>query len=259
MKATSRDGTTLAYNKAGQGPAVILVDGAICSRSLGPMADLVPFLAEQFTVFHYDRRGRGDSSDAPTYAPSREVEDLNAMIEAAGGSAMVVGMSSGAALAGLTAAEGSKITKLVMCEPPYQIEASAKADQVRKVQVLNDLIKQDKRNEAVAYFQVDIVGIPRFVPWILRLTPMWPKLKAVAPTLRYDMEILGDGGVPSSLSRIRIPTAVLGGGKSAPILRNAVDAAAAAIPGAQKIILPDQSHNFVAKKVAPKLIEFLKS
>lgn len=259
MKTTSRDGTTLSYRKSGQGPALILIDGALCSTALGPMTDLLPLMAEHFTVYHYDRRGRGESTDASGYSATREVEDLSAMIEVAGGSAMVVGMSSGAALAAMAAAEGSKISKLVLCEPPFITDSNAKAEHQRKVKVLNDLLKQDKRNEAVAYFQVDIVGIPRFVPWILRLTPMWPKLKAVAPTLRYDMEVLGDGGIPSGLSKIKVPTAVVGGGKSAPFLQNAVNATAAAIPGAQKIVLPDQSHNFVAKKVAPELIKFLRA
>src|SRR5687768_11945325 len=118
----SKDGTKITYERVGSGPALILVDGALCSRSFGPMPKLAPFLAPHFTVYWYDRRGRGDSGDTLPYAKQREVEDLQALIEAAGGSAHVVGLSSGAALALEAAASGAGITKVAAYEPPYMVD-----------------------------------------------------------------------------------------------------------------------------------------
>jgi len=124
-KVISKDGTTIAFERSGAGPAVILVDGALCSRAFGPMPKLAPLLARQFTVFMYDRRGRGDSGDTRPYAKEREVEDIEALIQAAGGSAFVLGLSSGAALALEAAARGLGIKKLVVYEPPFMIDDAA--------------------------------------------------------------------------------------------------------------------------------------
>src|SRR2546430_14869956 len=117
----SRDGTTIAYDQLGEGPPVILVDGAFCSRSFGPMPKLAPLLARSFTVFMYDRRGRGDSGDTAPYAVEREIDDLDALIREAGGSAFVYAMSSGAALALEAAASRLNITKLALYEPPFMV------------------------------------------------------------------------------------------------------------------------------------------
>ena len=115
----SKDGTTIAYERSGKGPALILVDGALCSRAFGPSPKLAPLLARHFTVFAYDRRGRGQSGDTPPYSPSREVEDIAALLAAAGGSASLLGLSSGGALALEAAASGLPVTRVVAYEPPY--------------------------------------------------------------------------------------------------------------------------------------------
>src|SRR5437879_4691813 len=116
---TSRDGTRIAYDKRGSGPALILVDGAFCYRAFGPMPKLAELLSDRFTVYNYDRRGRGDSSDTKPYAVAREVEDLAALFEAAGGSAFLYGISSGAALALRAAGNGLAVRKLAVYEPPF--------------------------------------------------------------------------------------------------------------------------------------------
>jgi pimeloyl-ACP methyl ester carboxylesterase len=121
----SKDGTPIAYERIGSGPALILVDGALCSRAFGPMPKLAPLLAQHFTVFFYDRRGRGDSGDTKPYARAREVEDVEALIMEAGGSAFVVGLSSGAALALEAAASKLNITKLAVYEPPFMVDPAA--------------------------------------------------------------------------------------------------------------------------------------
>src|SRR5215471_12314510 len=120
---TSKDGTSIAYERSGGGPAVILVDGALCSRGFGPSPKLAPLLARHFTLYAYDRRGRGQSGDTPPYSPTRELEDLAALIDAAGGSATLVGLSSGAALALQAAASNPRVTGVVAYEPPYVDDA----------------------------------------------------------------------------------------------------------------------------------------
>src|SRR5262249_29137018 len=120
-KAISKDGTTIAFDQLGKGPAIILVDGALCSRSFGPMPKLAPLLAQRFTVFTYDRRGRGDSGDTASYRVEREIEDIDALIAEAGGSAYVFGISSGAALVLRAAASGLAIEKLALYEPPFMV------------------------------------------------------------------------------------------------------------------------------------------
>src|SRR5215216_1351199 len=116
-KVTSKDGTQIAYDKRGEGPAVILVDGALCHRAFGPMPRLSELLSSQFTVINYDRRGRGDSSDTQPYALEREIEDIDALIDAVGGSASLYGISSGGALAMEAAIKlKEKVRKLAIYE-----------------------------------------------------------------------------------------------------------------------------------------------
>ncbi|HYX32788.1 MAG TPA: alpha/beta hydrolase [Oligoflexus sp.] len=256
-KSRSRDGTLIAYELSGSGPTVILVDGALCSRRLGPMSALVPLLARTFTVFTYDRRGRNESGDTKPYSPQGEVEDLEAIIMAAGGAAMVFGMSSGAALAISAVNAGLNISKLALYEPPFFVDRSAKNLTPEHLKTIKRLIEADQRSEAVRYFQVEAVGIPSLVSWILRLTPMWKKLKAVAPTLIYDLTLLDDGLVPvDAISRITIPTAVFYGEKSPRFLIDSVHAVAQALSNGKEIPLAGQNHNFSAKAVAPPLEAF---
>src|SRR5215510_1242343 len=118
-RVVSNDGTLIAYDRIGAGPPVILVDGALCSRALGPMPGIARLLAERFSVFTYDRRGRGDSGDTAPYAVERELDDLDALIREAGGAAHVFGISSGAVLALTAAARGLRITRLAVYEAPF--------------------------------------------------------------------------------------------------------------------------------------------
>src|SRR5947199_6861992 len=119
----SKDGTALAFDQSGQGPALILVAGATATRLAE--AALSAHLAPHFTVFAYDRRGRGDSGDTAPYAVEREVEDLEALIREAGGSAFVFAISSGAALALEAAASRLNVKKLALYEPPFMVGNAA--------------------------------------------------------------------------------------------------------------------------------------
>src|SRR5438552_8290357 len=169
-KATSKDGTQIAYDRQGKGPAVILVDGALCYRSFGPMPGLAQLLAPHFTVYNYDRRGRGESGDTKPYAVEREVEDLEAVIDAAGGSARVCGVSSGAALALETANGSGRIEKLALYEPPFIVDDSRKPVPPDIVEQFDRLIDADRRGDAVKLF-MKTVGAPVIFIALMRLMP----------------------------------------------------------------------------------------
>src|SRR5690242_11087664 len=194
-KITSRDGTEIAFDRTGSGPPLILVDGALCSRAFGPMPKLAPMLASRFSVYLYDRRGRGASTDTKPYAREREVEDLEALIGEAGGSASLLGLSSGGALALEAAASGLAIEKVAAYEPPYMVtpvDRARHAGANHQAQ-LERLIAAGRRGDAVKYFMRDMVGVPAIFVLLMRFMPgVWPKLANVASTLPYDAAIMGD-------------------------------------------------------------------
>lgn len=256
---TSKDGTSIAFDKSGNGPALILVDGALCHRTFGPMGALAPLLASHFTVFKYDRRGRGESGDTLPYAVEREVEDIGALIQEAGGAAFVYGTSSGAALALEAAIRGIPINKLAMYEPPYNSDETARRNMVAYTTDLAQLLADGKRGDAAARF-MSYVGTPPEAIAGMRHAPMWPGFEAVAPTLAYDGAILGDGRVPvERAASVTIPTLVMAGGATFPFMHETAKALQAAIPNAQYRVLEGQTHDLAADAAAPALIEFFLS
>lgn len=250
----SADGTAITYEKVGSGPAVVLVDGALCSRNFGPARALAQELSEHFTVYAYDRRGRGGSGDTPPYAAAREVEDLVAVLDAAGGEACVMGQSSGAALALEAAASGVPMRKLAVYEAPY-IEGRKGVDDLG---TLERMIADGRRGAAVSYFMVKMVGAPAFAPIMMRLMPKtWRSLKSVAHTLPYDTAVMDGFTVPTErLNTITVPTLVMGGGKGAANMKAAVQRVADAVPGSRHRILDGQTHQVSEKALAPVLTEF---
>ena len=255
----SRDGTRIAYDKWGQGPAVIVVGGALSDRR--GAAELAQLLAGRLTVYSYDRRGRGDSSDTPPYAVAREVEDIEALIDNAGGSAYVYGKSSGAALAlQAAAALGRKVTRLALYEAPYN-EAPGAAGEWRTFTAKTDgLLADGRRAEAITAFMT-FVGAPADVVAKMKASPAWPGMLAMAPTLAYDNAMLGaDRAVPVDLAaKVKVPTLVLDGGASAgpmPFMRPTADKLAQAIPGAQRRTVEGQAHDISPKALAPLLLTF---
>jgi pimeloyl-ACP methyl ester carboxylesterase len=256
----SADGTVIAYSKVGHGPALVLADGAFCFRENGPSAGLAAALAEEFTVFYYDRRGRGESGDTKPYAVAREVEDLKAVMQLAGESACVFGMSSGAALALHGASAGLPIRKLVLYEPPYvaPTPGGPTLDDMRER--LQALASANDRAGAVRYFLTEAMGAPRaFVFLMPLLMPgAWKKNMSVALTLPNDLTILSDRSLLDDRAKaLRIPTLVVGGAKSPLPLRDAVDRVAKAIPNAKAVLLPDQTHNLSVEALAPVMRAFL--
>ena len=254
----SKDGTPIAYARSGSGPALILVDGALCSRAFGPSPKLAPLLAQHFTVFAYDRRGRGQSGDTQTYSPAREIEDIAALIQEAGGSASLVGLSSGGALALQAAAAGLAIDRVVAYEPPYVDDAGQRGGATHEAQ-LKRLVASGNRGGAVKYFMKDMVGVPAPFVVLMRLMPwIWRKLEAVAHTLPYDAALMTDFRIPRArLASIGVPALVMNGSKTDERLKEAARAIAAIIPGARHNVLAGQTHNVQPDVLTPAVVEFL--
>jgi pimeloyl-ACP methyl ester carboxylesterase len=256
-QVSSRDGTAIAYERSGQGPALILVDGALCSRAFGPMPKLAPLLARHFTVYMYDRRGRGESGDTQPYSREREVEDIAALIQEAGGSAFLMGLSSGAALALEAAAGGLSIRKVVAYEPPY-VDDGGPHGGAQHERELKRLIAAGNRGGAVKYFMRSMVGVPAPFVLMMQLVPgIWRKMKAVAHTLPYDAAVMSEFKVPTArLASIRVPTLAMNGSKTDARLVKAARAVAEAVPGAQHRTLAGQTHNVKPAVLAPVVVEF---
>ncbi len=261
---TSKDGATIAFDQSGQGPALILVGGAFEQRAMdSETANLAafPLLAQHFTVFHYDRRGRGDSTDTQPYAVEREIEDIEALINEAGESAFLSGISSGAALAFEAAlALGSKVKKLAMYEPPYNDDATARQAWKEYRKQLKDVLAEGRRGDAVGLFMM-LLGMPADQLEGMRQYPLWPMWEAIAPTLAYDAAALGeDGSVPTQkAARLAVPTLVMDGGATEwPFMHDTAVALAKAIPNAQHRTLEGQTHEVAAEALAPVLVEFFK-
>lgn len=255
-KVQSKDGTMIAYDKRGSGPAVILVDGAMCYRAFGPMGQLSELLSPNFTVYSYDRRGRGDSSNTLPYALSREIEDIDALVDAAGGSAYIFGISSGAALAMEAAIKlGGKIKKLAMYEPAYNANAGFAWKVYRKT--LKDLLAAGNKGDAVELF-MKYVSTPADAIVGMRQSPMWPMFEAVAPTLDYDATVLGeDDQSPPVKKAAQVATQTLVmSGTVIPFMGETATALAKAIPHAQQRTLEGQPHDVDLKVLAPVLTEF---
>jgi len=248
---TSRDGTRIAIDRIGQGPALVLVLGAFNDRHTG--ANLAELLSDDFTVVSYDRRGRGDSGDSAAYAIDREIEDLQTVIEHAGGRAQVFGFSSGAVLALHAAIAGLAITKLALYEPPPTGDAACAA-----VNALAELIAHDNRAEAVEYFQQDVVGIPAEVVAQMRHAPFRPALEAIAHTLVYDMRITCR---TPGVHDLTTPTLIISGQDSlgSDTLQKAAHELAERLPNAEHKTLNGLNHDLVADKLGPELRAFLDS
>lgn len=261
-KVISRDGTAIAFDQSGQGPALILVAGATATRLVA--APLAASLSPHFTVFAYDRRGRGESGDTLPYTVEREVEDIEALINEAGESAFVFGHSSGAVLA-LEAARlhPIRITKLALYEPPFIIDDSRPPVPKDYVAQLTELIALGRRGDAVEYFMTRAVNIPVEGVANMRNSPMWGGLEAVAHTLVYDGTIMGDtmSGNPLSIRKwvgVTTPTLVMDGGESPAFMHHGAQELSDILPNAQHRRLPGQDHGPADEILVPALVEFFK-
>jgi pimeloyl-ACP methyl ester carboxylesterase len=260
MEATrSADGTTIAFDRTGTGPSLVLVGGALSDR--GAAADLASHLDAGLTVIAYDRRGRGASTDTPPYAVEREIDDIDALIRAAGGSAFVFGHSSGAALA-LRAAEAAlPIERLAVYEPPFIVDDTREPLPNDYVAHLEELAAAGRRADAVEYFMVVGVQVPAEMVTQMRGSPMWPAMESMAHTIAYDGRVMSDtmGGSPAPLRRwatLATPILVLDGGASPDWMRNSARTLAETLPNAEYRTLPGHGHGPSSSALAPELIEF---
>lgn len=261
-RVTSKDGTSIAYERSGSGPAVILVGGAFVDRSEN--APLAAELAGQFTVLNYDRRGRGDSGDTLPYALQREFEDLDALIAEAGGRAHLYGISSGGALVLEAAAAGVAADKLAVYEVPYNMADDGQQRQREYVETLEGLLAEGRRGDAAELF-MRVAGASDEMIAGARSSPAWPGLEAIAHTLAYDAACMGTGQPPTArLAAITPPTLVATGGASpdsfvgggGDFFTRAADAIAASIPLAQRRTVEGQTHMVDPKALAPVLERF---
>lgn len=253
-KVISHDGTTIAYDKKGQGPLLILVLGALNKRGSGKK--LAELLADHFTVISYDRRGRGDSADTLPYSTDREVEDIDALITALGGSAYLYGHSSGAILALMAAQQlGAKVVRLGLYELPYNAESSARNAAEAYRQQLQQLLSEDNRGDAVALF-VKSVGVTDKQIDAMKRLPMWNGLTAMAPTLAYDTIELMVEYPHLDTSTINVDTLVMYGGASPEFMKETAESLADSMPHATLTAVEGQAHDVKAAVLAPLLREF---
>lgn len=259
-KVTSADGTAIAFDELGDGPPVILVGGATCDRAMTrPLAEQ---LAGRFTVLNFDRRGRGDSGDTAPYAIERELEDLGALIAAAGGTASVYGHSSGAGLALHAAAQGLPIEKVVLHDPPYNPEDQEQKRVAREyAERLRAAVAEDRRGDALELFFA-LVGMPQEMIDGLRQSPRWAELEALAHTLAYDSEVMGDrstgGAVPRDLlPRVTSEALVLVGEQSPRFMIDIGRQIADGMPHGRLRVLAGEEHVVAPEVLAPALANFL--
>ncbi len=250
----SADGTTIAYEVQGEGPALIVIGGAFNHRHSPDV--LCAALGADFRVYAHDRRGRGASDDTEPYAVERELEDLAALIAAAGGTALVYGHSSGAILGLDAAAAGLPVTKLIAYEPPYTFDASAPRPNGDTVQKVRAALAVDDRETAAELFMAE-TGMDAATIDRVKLAPFWPAMVAIARTTEYDLTIVGDGRVPDErLEAISVPTLVIDGELSPPWAARAADAVSSAIRGSERLTMAGQHHGVDQAVLAPVLSEF---
>lgn len=247
----SADGTALAYERSGAGPALILVDAASGYREFGPMRPLAELLAADFTVYTYDRRGRGESSDTPPYAIEREVEDLAALISEAGGSACLYGMSSGGLLALQAAAAGLDLPRLALFEPPLSTDPDASRAFTAEMAAL---VEAGRNRGAVEHFQRSI-GVPEEM--LANMEAIMPVLEAIAPTLVYDCRISAETSL-ELIGHVEQPTLVIDSHGSSDDLNEWTALVVEALPHGTHRSLAGEWHGVADDVLAPVLAEFLR-
>jgi pimeloyl-ACP methyl ester carboxylesterase len=263
---TSKDGTRIAYDRYGEGPTVILIAGALGYRKFNKMEELAGLLSEHCTVINYDRRGRGDSTEATPFSHSsaleHEIEDIAALVEVEGGSASLWGWSSGGALALRAAAAGIAVERISVYEVPFMVDPDHNRPTPDYGERLDELVAAEDRSGAAKHFMRDAMGIPAPFVAVMPLMPMWKGLKATALTLPYDWAALGKHTMygapldPAEWAAVKVPTQVVYGSKTADVLEQGSRALAEALPNAELRELPGVSHNLKMPVLAPVLAGF---
>lgn len=253
-KTLSRDGTPVAHERFGQGPAVVLVSGAMSTSAT--VVPLAAALSDRFGVIVYDRRGRGESGDTAPYAVAREVEDLAALIDVAGGEASLYGISSGGALVLEAVASGLPVARAAVYEVPFAMSEDAGKERAEYTAHLTEALRGGRRGDAVELF-LRLTGLAEQMIQGARQSPMWAAMEALAPSLAYDDAVLGDGTVPRArLATIDVPVLAIAGTASPAWMGEAARAVADAVPRGTYRSLVDQTHRVDPHVLAPVLAEF---
>jgi pimeloyl-ACP methyl ester carboxylesterase len=255
LSVRSSDGTRIAFDRMGEGPPVILVEAAGHYRDFSSFGGLVPLLSPEFAVYRYDRRGRGESTDATRYAPEREVEDLAALIAEAGGSPHLYGYSSGALLAMDAAAHGLPVSRLALLEPPLRDDDAESPDPLTTE--LAELVAAGRNGDAVARFH-ESIGVPSEFIAEMGSTPAWSKMVSVAHTLVYDC-LISDATTPAVLGSVEVPTLVLDSEGSSGDLTGCAATVASRLLRATHRSLAGEWHRVPDEILAPVLVEFFQA
>ena len=257
---TSRDGTKIAYTRDGSGPSVVLVGGGLDDGSEN--AALIPALADRFTVVNYARRGRDGRGDTPPHSLAREIEDLTAVIGAAGGSAHLFGASSGGALALEAAAAGVSALSIAVYDVPYSVTPDAVSVWQTYVAQLRDALAEDDRDRAIELF-MGVAGLPLEAIAEAKSSRYWTPLLPIAHTLAYDAACLNDGSPPRTrLSSISQPVLLItrveqyAAMSDVAFFTAAADAVAGLIRNAKRINVPAPSHVVDPETLGPVLTDF---
>jgi pimeloyl-ACP methyl ester carboxylesterase len=256
---TSKDGTRIAYEQSGQGPALVIVGGVLGDHH--QQAGLAQLLASHFTVYNIDRRGHGESGFTEPYAVEREIEDIDALITEAGGSAFVYGTSGPGVLSMYAAAAGlsPKMKKLAVWEPPYILEGTRPPVPQDYMEQLAQMLREGRRGDMIELFLTKAVGMPAEFVAPMRQSPFWAAQEAFAPTLVYDATLMGDFSLPKErIAKATVETLVIDGG-TVPWMSQAAQAVADTLPHAQRYTIAGQPHNVADEAMAPVLIEYFQS
>ena len=260
---TSSDGTRIAYDRYGEGPAVILVAGALGYRSFKKIVRFAELLSERCTVINYDRRGRGDSGEAGPFSVQREIEDIAALIETLGGRASLWGFSSGGGLALRAAGAGVGVERVAVYEAPFIVDREGRVPAADYGPRLDQLVAAGDRSGAVKHFMRGAIGIPAPIVAMMPLMPMWKGLKSAAMTLPYDLAAMGEHNMrgepldPAEWASVTGPALIVYGAKSPINLRHGSRAIAEVLPNAELRELEGMNHNFSNEVLAPVLAEFV--
>ncbi|WP_309103392.1 alpha/beta fold hydrolase [Microbacterium sp.] len=260
---TSADGTTIAYQQAGAGPAIIIISNVAEDHTA--VAGLSTALSEHFTVISFDRRGRGESGDPQPYDPARELEDIAALVEVAGGSAALTSGSGGCAIAlDAATALGDKVIGVYLYDPPFFVDDSRPPAPADYVEHVEELVGSGRRSEAVEYVMTEMVGVPAEYIGPMKEDPSWDEMVRYAHTFAYEGRILRglqDGKpLPADRWSIDAPVAVAVGGDSESYFRLAADALAHLLPNVTVLTLPGQGHGAfwaAPEPIAEQIREFL--
>lgn len=252
----SKDGTKIVYDKYGKGPALICITGALVYRKMPNVEEGYKKLSLYFTVYTYDRRGHGESGDTKPYSIKKEVEDIEAIIKEAGGSAYLYGHSSGAVIALEAALNlGKKVKKIALHDAPYNVDEKSQKESQEFYKKISALLEADRKVDAVEFF-LSSIGMPPEMLDGMRQSPVWPEFKAMAPTILYDETIVGNLVPIEKAKQITVPALVIYGDKSPPFVATVAESLSKAIPNAKLLILKGQDHFVSPEVITPILVKF---